>query len=375
MSITPDTREGGAGLPEGFVELPPQIYASEPMWIPEDPHAVSHAFGPDNPWFRQGEARAFCVPDRARLAVFIDASARVDGRQAAFFGFWETRGDLAVDTALFDAAAEWARARGAQDLYGPINFSTYGHYRLRLAAERDAVTFPDEPFNPAAYPALLKALGFDHDQTYLTQMGPNDRGQILRQYRQPARVRLAAAGYRFERLDHDTWLTHLPALHGIVDAIFAANFAYTPLTYAAFKAKCGRAFVERACPHTSVIVHGPQGDIAGFLLVYPHYGPLVVQAAGAARVNVNDLSYARHARALETHKQPMSAVAKTTGTSPNHRRKGLMTAMAVCMFEWAADRYAYWYAAIIRTQNVSRRYSDGYTDGERWYGLYRKPLD
>ena len=39
---------------------------------------------------------------------------------------------------------------------------------------------------------------------------------------------------------------------------------------------------------------GPDGDLAGFFLVYPHYGPLAIQGSTLGRVPVSDLSYDAH---------------------------------------------------------------------------------
>ena len=365
---------GGEGVPEGFLALPGLVYADDPLWIPEDPVAVECAFSSSNPWFaRGGRAQAFCLPGRARVAAFLEAGRLIDGSPAAFFGYWESIGDAASDAALFARAEAWAREQGGLGLYGPINFTTYGSYRLRLEAEPGAVPFPGEPYNPVSYPQRLEALGFHLCETYLTQVSDAAGARVLCQGRRPALERLKAEGYCFQPLEPGTWLAHLPELHRLADGIFGGNFAYTPMSYAAFSESCGEAFIARCCPETSVIAYGPEGDIAGLFLVYPHYGPLVVQGQGARRVSVGALRFDQHWPEL-LEQGPPAAILKTVGVAPPHRRKGLMEALTVFVLDRGERRYAQWLGALIRQDNPSRRFGGDRVARERWYGLYVKRL-
>ena len=50
-------QSGHEGVPDAFAQLPAQIYANEPMWIPEQAQALAASFSADNPWFERGQAR------------------------------------------------------------------------------------------------------------------------------------------------------------------------------------------------------------------------------------------------------------------------------------------------------------------------------
>ncbi len=371
MSI--DTRDGQAGVPDGFCELAQAVYAGDDQWIPEAPDAIAAAFSSGNSWFQKGRAQAFLLPDQARAAVFVSPEMVIDGERAAFFGYWETTQDAEADRQLMDAIEGWARDQGAAVLYGPINFTTYGTYRLRVSAEPGARTFQAESYNPEGYPGVLEGLGFETCQRYLVQASST---QSVLQMAEPFQVvidQFRAAGYRFEPLTPELWLGRMEELHGLVDRTFKHNFAYTPLPYAAFEKACGEAFVNKACPHASVVVLGPAGDIAGFSLVYPHYGPVITQGAGEARVSVGDLHHATHAPLLEAA-PPRVALVKTVATAPGHQEKGLMGAMGSWGILETTERYDAWFAAMIRSDNPSRRYTKERHSHERWYGLYRKAL-
>ena len=363
-------RDGAAGVDEPFADLPHEVYATDPRWIPEEREALAHAFSARNPWLATGRAATFCVPDRARLAVFRDPGCCVQGRAAAFFGYWEHRGAPDASLALLGEAREWARAAGAELLCGPVDFTTFGRYRLRLSAEPDAGTFAGEPYNPPGYPDLLAAAGLAPVQHYVTQvaaLGPDAAAA-----KAPARDAVLAAGYTIEPLDARRWTAMLPELHGAADEIFGANFAYTPVSFASFAASHGAAVARRLCPRTSLVARAPDGALAGFALVYPDYAPLLAQ--GGAAVPASGVSFAEHAPLL-ARAGARTAVVKTVGVAAAHRRRGVMDALGVSVLERGRAHYDRWIAALMRADNPSRRFGAAHAGVERRYALYACTLD
>jgi len=365
--------EGGRGVPEGFLELPGEVYRDDPMWIPEEAEDVSRAFSPDNPWFRTNRAVLMSIPGSARLAVFYNPSVRIKGRAAAFFGYWETTGERGDDLALFEKAREWAGRLGARDLYGPLDFSTHGRYRLRVSAEPGAVTYQGEPYNPPGYPRLLESLGFNAHHRYLTQIGGTGIHDAALTAAAPVTAALVRDGYRIEPLSHETWLDNLEEMHRLVDAVFRDNFAYSPLPWEAFSRGFGRSLIRKACPVASVVAYGPDQDIAGFFLVYPNYGPIVTRGAGDARVAVSDLDYGRH-HALVTGRPGSAAIARTVGVHPSHRGRSIFDALGAAVIEQGRHLYESFFGALILEGNVSQRFGARFDLPLRRYVLYRSTL-
>ena len=364
------TRDGTAGVDDAFLALPHAVYAGDPCWIPEDADAVRAAFSASNPWFGEGggHAMTLCVPGRARLAVFRQPGCVVAGAPAAFFGYWEEAGDGAATALLLERARSWARDAGAAALYGPVNFTTFGNYRLRVDAD-GGVPFPGEPYNPPRYAPLLEQLGFTAARHYVTQVG----APRARPFGEKARVRDAVleAGFRMEPLDAARWMAMLPELHRAADEIFGDAFAYTPVPFAQFAAGHGAPVAARLCPRTSLVARDADGALAGILLAYPHYGPVVVQGAGAQRVRTAALHFDTHAPLVAAER---TAVVKTVGVVRAHRRRGLMDAMVVSAVERGRAHYDRWVGALIRADNPSRRFARAQLDGERAYALYGRSL-
>lgn len=365
-----DEMDGQQGLPVGFVDLPWAVYADDPDWIPEDREGILTAFSDSNPWFAHGRARAFCIPERARAVGFFRSDVRIAGERVAFFGYWETVGDAMADRMLFERIFAWASSFGARALYGPINFSTFGNYRLRLNAEPGARTYQGEPYNPGTYPTILELQGFVPDQYYVCQIADLETVRYIARMRPGILQSLQDAGYRYEPLSRELWLDNLETLHALVDATFAQNFAYTPVSFESFRTEVGASLIEKACPHTSVMVFSPDDTLVAFSLTYPHYGPLACQGAGTRRISVSRLSFAAHAHLLDDH-PPVGLLCKTVGVAPGHRSKGILNSLMIYAMDRAGDRYQRWYGAVMRADNPSRKYTRGAHQLERWYALYR----
>lgn len=356
-------------LPAAFTELPHQVYAGDANWLGEDAAAVQRQFSSANPWFADGQAWLGVLPGQARLAGFCRQQV-VDGEVAAFFGYWEGVDELEPHAALFSALKDWARAQGAKRLYGPINFSTYGAYRLRLDGHEEPA-FPGEPANPGYYPTLLTQQGFALRYRYLStfQDTPSVVASIKADY-QRVKPKLEQL-VRFDAMTPAFWMNHLDELYDFVEAVFGNNFAYTPISREGFGAACGEAFAERFCPQTSVLARRLDGRIAGFFLVFPDYSPLMRQGCAQA-VAASDIRYAPHADLLPL---PRMALAKTGGVHPDFRAHGLFTALS-CELSLRADGvYEQLCAALVRDDNPSIKMAQRHgLAHERHYGLYHLPL-
>lgn len=356
-------------LPEDFLNLPAQIYADDPWWIPEDRNNVIAQFSRSNTWFNAGKAWLGVIPGKARLAGFFQEQL-IDGEPAAFFGFWEGINDVTEHRRLFDALAEWARANGAKRLYGPINFTTFNAYRLRLDGFEQGA-FPGEPWNPPYYAELLEKLGYSTRYRYLSTF--NDTTNIVASVKsdylrvKPQLEKLV----RLEAMTADFWMSHLDELYGFVDQVFGGNFAYTPISRDAFIQSCGTPFASKFCPRTSVLARALDGSIAGFFLVFPDYSPLLRQTS-TARIRPGDIHYDTHFDQLPS---PRRGLAKTGGVHPDFRAHGLFTAMGCELSLRAEGIYDGLAGTLVREDNNSRQFALRHGGGfSHTYALYQSPL-
>jgi GNAT superfamily N-acetyltransferase len=352
--------------PDGFLELPGMVYADDAGWLPEEPERIALLFSSLNPWLAQVDAHAFCIPGAVRAAVFARPGYVLDGRKAAWFGYWESMGDHAAEELVMAEVRRWARAAGAQLLMGPIDFSTVRHCRALLAAEPGAMPFVGEPWNPLRYGPSWQALGFEPHVSYVSIVLDRDDIAGLVAYKACTREKLAARGYSFETFDPTMWTKRTDELFELANAVFADNVGFMPISWQEFECYILPGLAATVDPGRSVLALGPDGDVAGFILMYPHYAPL---CRGADAISVSSLRFEDHAAVA-----PPAMVLKTGGTMPDHRRSGLAHAMVSVAAERALTAgVEKLFVSTMRADNRSRLLFPRYRC-ERWYAIFASPL-
>lgn len=356
-------------LPDQFSQVATKVYAADPNWIPEDPQSLKSQFDARNAWF-DGNRRACVVmaADNARLAGFIPNQV-INDEPVAFFGFWETINDLAINQALFAQIEDWARSHGAKRLYGPINFNTFGANRLRLDTF-DLGCFPGEPYNPPYYPVLMERLGFSCGMGY--QSYPVNINEFLAKTKE-ARDKYQPdieANFTIESLTPKMWLDNLEEFYSLVEQIFRDNFAYSPISFEAFRSVMGESFARKFCSYSSVLAKTKDGRIAGFFIAIPDYAPLVRQG-NPQRIAQSAFSFDEH---FEQLPQPRAVLAKSVGVHPDFRRGGLSNFLGLELSARAQPYYETVIGALIRDDNHSAKFPDRFVFDRRKYGLFNKAL-
>jgi GNAT superfamily N-acetyltransferase len=176
MAAAMTVREIPLGDPRmrAFVRFHWQHYRGNVHWVPQlDGDLLGNRMlgltgllTPRHPYHRSAHATHFLAyRGRAivgRISVVVhdrfDAHYRT---KMAFFGFFETIDDLEIARGLLDAAATWARARGATTLRGPGEYANVTHERQGCLVEGfDEETFVEHTWNPPYYAGLIEACGF-----------------------------------------------------------------------------------------------------------------------------------------------------------------------------------------------------------------------
>ncbi|GAB4503076.1 MAG: hypothetical protein Fur0043_00680 [Anaerolineales bacterium] len=148
-----------------FLDLPARLYADIPQWVP--PLEIDDRLRLDpkrHPFYRHSQAAFFLAYEGTRPLGRI---AALDHRlyneynhtKTAFFYLFECENDLTTSQALFQAASEWARARGLKDILGPKGFSVLEGFGLLIQGFEYRPAF-GLPYNPPYYPGLVEAAGF-----------------------------------------------------------------------------------------------------------------------------------------------------------------------------------------------------------------------
>ncbi len=148
-----------------FLDVPQQVYATDPYWVPPIRSAIAKELAPSNPFLEYGEFQGFiALRDSQPLGRIVAAINRRlierEGQPIGLFGYFESIADLSICQALFAAAENWLRERDIQRVRGPINLSTHNSC-LFLVDGFDSPPFMMMPYNPAYYPEFMIKLGWE----------------------------------------------------------------------------------------------------------------------------------------------------------------------------------------------------------------------
>jgi len=361
-------------LPPEFLTVAQDVYKDDPFWIPENAQQLAQSFSSANPYFQQGRAWVSVEPGQARLAGFFNPELRVESRPVAFFGYWESLDQLPANQSLFSEFERWAVDQGAEAVYGPINFTTYGEYRIRLN-NFDKGALPGEPYNPPYYEALLEQLGYQFSQGYYSIFSEQVEKLPTRFAQRVNNLEACEdAGFTISTLTPEYMLENLEKIFEISDAVFSDNFAYSPIPFSLFKAGFGESYVRRICPHTSVKIESPEGELAGCLVAFPDYSSLINQGA-ATDLSSSELDFHQHFDFLDNY----TCLIKTVGVLPAYRRYGIYTKLLHEHMSRAVGVYSAIGGVLMREANGASSLADEvFTDESthrRRYGLFYKVLD
>ncbi len=150
-----------------FLNFPFQLYRNVPEWVPPFASDAQRMLDRKrHPFYRHSTAEFFIAmqADRVvgRLAVLDHCPYNEwNHSRTAFLYLFEAENDHEVSRGLFNAAFDWARARGLTQVYGPKGFSALDGLGLLVKGfeHRPALGIP---YNPNYYAALWEDAGFEN---------------------------------------------------------------------------------------------------------------------------------------------------------------------------------------------------------------------
>ncbi len=343
-------------LPPAFLEIPAAIYAGQSFQLVENPEALLELFRAEA---ERNDIVILTHPAGLRVAGIFPHEGT-----DAYFGFWETIDDLALNREAFACLTDEARRLGYQRLLGPLNFNTFHAYRLRLGAAPSWQVFDREPRNPPYYPALLAQLGFAPALTFESRLIRADA--VPEAYGRKADLLAAfqTIPYDLIPLNPDTWREHETELQPLIDAVFGANPGYRPLPPAQFRQLYNAGFAAGLCPHTSVLFRDwATGRLVAFSFCQPNYAPL--------GLGLTPPVFARDYPRL-AHKV---LLAKTVGVHPDFRQQQLMSYLGAYGMMQFRELYAEIIFCLMRSDNFSRHFTDGLPAEVAHYALFEQALN
>jgi GNAT superfamily N-acetyltransferase len=227
----------GFGELRAFVDLPFRLHTGTP-WIP--PLKIErYAFLTRklNAFFTHGEAEYFLARRDGRVVGRI--TAQVDRAyndyhqsQAGMFGFLEFEDDVEIVRALLDAAERWLRARGCDQMLGPMNFQVNDEAGVMFEGfEREPLI--REPWNPPYYVARYEEAGLTKAMDLYgwgLEIGDRERmNPLLPKLSERARTKY---GITIRRMSRRHLRRDLDEFANIYNAAWSQNWGFVPYSKA-----------------------------------------------------------------------------------------------------------------------------------------------
>jgi GNAT superfamily N-acetyltransferase len=273
-----------------FLDLPFEIYKNIPQWVPPLRMDERLRLDPKRyPFYQHSQAGFFLAYEGTRAVGRIVA---IDNRlynqynheATAFFYMFECENRQETASALLEAACDWARQRGLTKIIGPKGFTVLDGLGLLVKGFEHRPAF-GLPYNPAYYPALIEAAGFEPELEAVS-------GYLGADIQFPARIHELAGriakrrGLRIARFrTRDDLRAFIPKLKALYNSALADMGGNAPLTDAEVKMMADQ-MLRFADPRLLKIVYkvadprtGSEEPV-GFLMAYPDISAALQKTKG-----------------------------------------------------------------------------------------------
>ena len=267
---------------DAFIKCQWQFYRGDPAWVP--PLLIERKGFLDrkkHPFFEHGDAGLFLARRGGEIVGRIMASDdpnynALHGTNVGCFGLFESVDDRDVASALLQAATGWLRARGRDEVMGPIDYST--NYVCGLLV--DGFEHPPTiltSHNPPYYGRLIEACGFEKTKDFYAWWLADRTQAVERLTRFAARVkRREIATIRNADLSKITEESR--RLREIYNQAWEKNWGFVPFTPKEFDFMTNE--LKPIVEADFTLIAEVDGQPAGFILCVPDINVALRHANG-----------------------------------------------------------------------------------------------
>ena len=258
---------------DAFINLPYQLYKSDPLWIPPLRDEQRSQFDPiRNPLLDHCDYDLFLLYEGGRVigrvAPFVDKLAvKAWGEEVGLFGYYESPENSQTSRLLLDTAREWLLARGMHRMRGPWSFVSQEWGAVVEGFSPSPVVMA--PYNPVFYNDHFQAYGLSKVKDLLVYIVDVREG-----YQIPQRILTltdqVAKRYqvRVRPLDMKQYDREVEMIIDLSNQSLANNWGYSPVTEAEVRA-LAHDLKPIIHPKAVLFAENAQGKPIGFAIAIP----------------------------------------------------------------------------------------------------------
>ena len=267
-----------------FLDLPFRIYRDCPQWVPPLESDAHHMLDRRrHPFYQHSDAAFFLVTQDdgrpiGRIAVLDHRNHNIfNHEQTAFFYLFECEDNPEAAQVLFNAAFDWARSRGLNNIVGPKGFTALDGMGLLVNGfeHRPALGVP---YNPPYYPVLIEAAGFEREADVVSgYLSP--RTPFPEKMRQVADLVQKRRGLRVARFKTRRDLRALvPKLQALYNNSLSGTSGNAPLTDDEARSMADQILWFADPRLIKIVMKGDEP--VGFLFAYPDISAAIQRNRG-----------------------------------------------------------------------------------------------
>jgi GNAT superfamily N-acetyltransferase len=270
---------------EAFINLPYQIYKSDPVWVPPLRDEQRGQFDPvRNPLLDHCEYDLFLLHEGSRIigrvAAFVDKLAlEAWGEQVGLFGYYESPDNSHASELLLDTARGWLKEHGMRFMRGPWSFVSQEWGSVVEGFSPSPVVMA--PYNPAFYNDQFLAYGLRKVKDLLVYIVDVRQG-----YRVPQRILTltdrVAQRYqvRVRPLDMKHYDQEVETIIALSNQSLVENWGYSPVTEAEVRAMA-HDLKPIIHPKAVLFAEDAQGKPIGFAIAIPDVNKILYGMNGS----------------------------------------------------------------------------------------------
>jgi hypothetical protein len=260
-----------------FIKFAWQIYKNNPYWVPPlifDKKKILDT--KKNPFYKHAQIQLFLAVRNGELvgriaAIKNDLHNLYHNDRAGFFGFFECINDQEVANALFDAAKNWLKTKGCNEMHGPANPSSNDEYGMLLEGFDDSPRIL-MPYNPKYYLDLCENYGFKKAKDLFAYKLESERVLSSEKLRRVADIARKRVNLKITELNMKDFKNELEKVKYVYNKAWAPNWGFVPLTDEEIDAM---AKDLKPLAEPSLVLFGEiEGKLVGFALVLLDYNQI-----------------------------------------------------------------------------------------------------
>jgi GNAT superfamily N-acetyltransferase len=268
-----------------FIMLPFRLYDKTPQWVPLIRQDARTMMNRDkHPFFEHSEAEFFVARDGQEvvgtLAVLENKPYnKVHEKKSANFYLFESVDDIAVATALFERAYEWAREHGLNRIVGPKGFSIFDGYGLQVEGFEHRRMMFMMNYNHPYYVSIIESLGFTKEVDFVSKLVTVDRFRMPEKVHEVARRLQQRGSFEVKNFTNKRELIKWGHPIGrLYNDTFMENWEYTPLTEREVQFAVDNVLMMADPRLIKLILH--KDEPVGFLFAFPDVSAAIKRHKG-----------------------------------------------------------------------------------------------